>query len=153
MFCLIQKKLLSWQGKRPRLGCIVMTMRGTGEQRVVGDGYRERGWSAPHVLWSRWASALLGSVSLVSHLLSQFSEPREQEENIWSFCAPVAGCCGISLTESGYLLNCFPHHLVCREALLLLCTGRVSRTRFGEPPSGSVHVSGLIHGFSLYVHV
>ena len=115
------KKWLIWQRKRLQSGCIVMTMKGTGEQRVVGDGYCVRGKSTLPVLWSRWASTLLGPVSLVLHLPSQSSEPREQEENIWSFCAPIAGCCGIFLTESGYLLNCFPHRLVCCEALLLLC--------------------------------
>lgn len=129
VFCLIQKKLLFWQRKLPHMGCIVMTMKGTGEQRVVGDRYWARGKSALLVLWSRWAFTLLGPVSLVPHLLSQSSERQEQEENIWSFCAPVAGCCGIFPTESGYLLNCFPHRLVCCEAFLLLYTGCVSRTK------------------------
>lgn len=63
------------------------------------------------MLWSRWASTRLGPVSLVPHLLSQFSELQEQEENMWSFCASVARHCGISRTDPGYLLNCFPLRL------------------------------------------
>lgn len=45
-----------------------------------------------HVSWSRWASTRLGPVSLVPHLLSQSSEPQEQEENI--FVLPSPGVVG-----------------------------------------------------------
>lgn len=44
-----------------------------------------------HVWWSRWASTLLGPASPVPHLLSQSSEPQEQEENIWSFLCSRRG--------------------------------------------------------------
>lgn len=121
-----------------------MTVKGSGEQRVVGDGYWERGGRAcspccgadgpPRCL--AWCPP-----SLIC--CPQSSELQEQEETIWSFCASVAGCYGIFQAESGYLLNCFPHRLVCCEALqasLYWLSFKDKGTCFGKMLSGSVHI-------------
>lgn len=108
-----------------------------------------------HVSWSRWASTRLSPASLIPHLLSQSSEPQEQEENIWSFCPSITGCCGISQTEPGYLLNCFPHGLC--VVVRLLCFSVLARFQglkeaFWRAAARICHELQLT-GFSLYMYV
>lgn len=91
------------------MGCIVATTRESGQRRVAGDGFGES--AAGRVGEQMGLHAARPRRPLVPHLPSQSSELPERAENIWSFRASVTGRAGISQTEPGKLLNCFPPRL------------------------------------------